>query len=234
VTCHSRCEAAPYQTRGDRALRRQHQRMAPGLADAHDGDLARIGLRQRGELVDRSVQILDRLRVGQVVADVAAMKRGLVRVLVEEIGRDADEAVARETRRQIARVLHQAVAFMHEHDGRQWSVRGRHGQESRESAVAGDGLGGDIGQSYSTMLGLRRFWSQSIKLTCLTSMSQRRSPFCATRWPHQPERNRVPSTRNSLIRKFERTMRTVLSAVANTSTFEIIRTVRDFGACDHA
>ncbi len=29
-------------------------------------------------------------------------------------------------------------------------------------------------------------------------------------------------------------MRTALSLVANTSTFEIIRTVRDFGACDQA
>src|SRR5262249_45982754 len=87
--------------------------------------------------------------------------------------------------------------------------------------------------AHSTMLGLRRFWSQSIRLTCRTSMSQRPSPS-TKRWPHQPERKRVPSTRNSLIRKFDRTMRALPCRAANTSTFEIMRTVRDFGACDQA
>src|SRR5262249_26514637 len=85
--------------------------------------------------------------------------------------------------------------------------------------------------THSTMLGLRRFWSQSIRLTCRTSISQR-SATAAKRWPHQPERYRVPSTRNSLIRKFERTMRAFPRRAENTSTFEIMRTVRDFGACD--
>ena len=84
-----------------------------------------------------------------------------------------------------------------------------------------------------TMLGLRRFWSQSIRLTCRTSISQRPSRS-TKRWPHQPDRKRTPSGRNSLIRKFERTMRASRFAVVNTSTLEIIRTVRDFGACDQA
>src|SRR5215831_8936443 len=101
-------------------------------------------------------------------------------------------------------------------------------------ARAAHGPGGDIGhRRQRTMLGLRRLRSQSMRLTCRTWISQR-PPRAMKRWPHQPDKNRVPSTRNSLIRKLERTMRAALSLVANTSTFEIIRTVRDFGACDQA
>ena len=47
-----------------------------------------------------------RLGVGHVVADVAAMQGRLVGMLVEEVRRDADEAVAREALRQVAGVLH--------------------------------------------------------------------------------------------------------------------------------
>ena len=52
-----RRRAVPDERGGDRALRRQHQRVAPGLADAHDGDLRLIHLRQRGELRDRGLEI---------------------------------------------------------------------------------------------------------------------------------------------------------------------------------
>ncbi len=185
-----RGRAVPDERGGDRALRRQHERMAAGLADARDGDLRLIDLRQRGELGDRRVEILHRLGIAHVVADVAAMQRVLVGMLVEEIRRDADEAVAREPLRQVARVRHQAVALVHEHDRRQFSARGRHRQEGRQSASAADGLGDDLGHGSGdqrTMLGLRRFWSQSIRLTCRTAISQRPSRS-TKRWPHQPER----------------------------------------------
>src|ERR1700730_1972390 len=84
-----------------------------------------------------------------------------------------------------------------------------------------------------TMLGLRRFWSQSIRFTCRTRICQEWA-LSIKRWPHQPERKRVPSTQNPLIRKIERTIRIELCRVENNSTLEIIRTVRDLGACDQA
>src|SRR5262249_57438641 len=172
--------------------------------------------------------------VGDVVADVAAVKRRLTRMLVEEIRCDAGKAVAREALGEVARVPHQTIAFVHEHDGGHFGVRRRNGEEGGEPACAAHGPGDDIRhRGQRTMLGLRRLRSQSMRLTCRTWISQR--PVRSTkRWPHQPDRKRVPSTRNSLIRKLERTMRTAFSLVANTSTFEIIRTVRDFGACDQA
>src|SRR6266508_78082 len=40
----------PDERGGDRALRRQHQRMPSGLADARDGDFRRIDRSERGEL----------------------------------------------------------------------------------------------------------------------------------------------------------------------------------------
>jgi hypothetical protein len=40
---------------------------------------------------------------------------------------------------------------------------------------------------HSIMLGLRRFWSQSIKFICRTAISQH--PSCSTnRLPHQPDK----------------------------------------------
>jgi hypothetical protein len=104
-----------------------------------------VDLRQCDELIDRRIEILDRLRVGHVVADVTTVECGLIRVLVEEIRRDADEAIARKARRQVARVLYQAVALVHQHDCGQGTVRCRHRKKGRKAAVAAHGFGGDIG-----------------------------------------------------------------------------------------
>src|SRR5262249_57561426 len=118
------------------------------------------------------VGIGPRLRVRHLVADVAAVKRRLIRMLVEEIRRDADEAVAREALGEVARVPHQAIALMHEHDGGHFGVRRRNGEEGGEPACAMYGSGGDIGhRGQSTMLGLRRLRSQSITFTSPTSVS---------------------------------------------------------------
>src|SRR6266550_2054391 len=81
---------------GDRPLRRQYQRMASGLTDAFDSDPRRVDLRQRCDFGNRGLEIGYGLRVGHVVADVATVKRRLIRMLVEEVRCDADEPVARE------------------------------------------------------------------------------------------------------------------------------------------
>src|SRR5580704_14438048 len=83
------------------------------------------------------------------------------------------------------------------------------------------------------MLGLRMLWSQSIRLTCLAWIFQT-APSRTTRCPTQPVSTRVSSPQNSLIRKFDRTMRVSSRAVAKTSTLVTRRTVRDAGACDQA
>src|SRR5215831_13249630 len=229
-----RGRAIPDERRRERTLRRQHQRMASGLADALDSDFRCVDLRKLDELGNRRVEIGYGLRVGHVIADLAAVKRCLIRMLVEEIRRDADVTVAGKALGQIPRVVHKAIALVHEHDSRCFGSRRGNGKEGGEFSSAAHGFGGDTGhRGHKTMLGLRRLRSQSIRLTWRTWICQR-SARCTKRWPHQPERNRVPSTRNSLIRKFERTMRAAFARAANTSTFEIIRTVRDFGACDQA
>ena len=139
--------AVPDDRGRDRALRRQHQRMASGLADADDGDFRLIDGFERGELGDRRVEMAHRFRVGHVVADVAAMQGLLVGMLVEEVRRDADEAVAREALRQVAGVLHQAVALVHQHHRRQFPVRRRQRQERRQSAGAADVLRRHVGHA---------------------------------------------------------------------------------------
>ena len=52
------------------------------------------------------------------ITDVAAMQGVLIRMPVKKIRRDADKAVAGEALGEIASVLHQAVALVHQHDGR--------------------------------------------------------------------------------------------------------------------
>ena len=76
-------------------------------------------------------------------------------------------------------------------------------------------------------------WSQSIRLTCLASIFQPEAPR-TTRCPAQPVSTLVSSPQNSLIKKFDRTMRVSSRAVAKTSTLVTRRTVRDAGACDQA
>src|SRR6185369_3005333 len=85
----------------------------------------------------------------------------------------------------------------------------------------------------SSRLGLRRFWSQSMRLICLTRIRQplrSRARRCA----FQPANVRVSPPRNSVRRKFERTMQTASFAQAKTSTFDTMRLVRDCGTCDQA
>src|SRR5262249_58120674 len=88
-----RRRAVPDERRGDRPLRRQYQRMAAGLTDAFDGDPRCVDLRQRGDFGNRGLEIGYGLRVGHVVADVATVKRRLIRMLVEEVRCDADKPV---------------------------------------------------------------------------------------------------------------------------------------------
>ena len=111
----------------------EHQRMPSGLADALDGDLAGVDLRQLLQLGDGGCSnVLVRFRVLDRIADVAAMQRLLIRMLVVKIRRDADEAVAGEALGEIEGVLHQAVALMHQHDGRNSvTAAGRHGEKRR-------------------------------------------------------------------------------------------------------
>ena len=78
------------------------QRMAAGLADAFDGDLAAIDLRQLLELGNRGCDVRVRFGVLDRIADVAAMQGVLIRMLVKKIRRDADKAVAGEALGEIA------------------------------------------------------------------------------------------------------------------------------------
>src|SRR5580693_2407037 len=79
------------------------------------------------------------------------------------------------------------------------------------------------------MLGLRMLWSQSIRLTCFVWIFHA-VPSRTTRCPAQPVSTLVSSPQNSLIRKFDRTMRVSSCAVAKTSTLVTRRTVREAGA----
>src|SRR5262249_56599692 len=106
-----RRRAVPDERRGDRPLRRQYQRMAAGLTDAFDGDPRCVDLRQRGDFGNRGLEIGYGLRVGHVVADVATVKRRLIRMLVEEVRCDADKPVARAALGEIAGVPPPARAF---------------------------------------------------------------------------------------------------------------------------
>jgi len=119
--------------------------MAAGLTDAFDGDPRGIDLRQRRDFGNRGLEIRHGLRVRHVVTDVAAVERCLIRMLVEEIRRDADEAVAREALGEIAGVPHEAIAFVHEHDRGRFGVRRRKGEEGGKLACAAHGSGGDTG-----------------------------------------------------------------------------------------
>jgi hypothetical protein len=73
------------------------------------------------------------------------MQGVLVGMLVEEVRRDADETVARETLRQVAGMLHQAVALVHQHDPRQFPAHRWRRQERRQPAGAADLFRHDVG-----------------------------------------------------------------------------------------
>ena len=72
------------------------------------------------------------------ITDIAAMQSVLVRMPVKKIRRDTDKAVAGETLGEVASVLHQAIALVHQHDGRNFfaAPAGRHGEKPRQAAGA--------------------------------------------------------------------------------------------------
>ena len=133
----------PDQRRGDRPARRDHQWQPRGLANAHDRQPGQIGLRDRLQGIDGASERDHRVRIADVAADVAAMQRRLVRVPEVEIGRDCDQAVAREALGQIAGVLHQAVALMHHDHGGRLGRRLRDRDERRHAVRTLDRRGAD-------------------------------------------------------------------------------------------
>ena len=68
------------------------------------------------------------------------MERVLVRVLEIKIRRDGDEAIARETLRQVAGVADEAVALVHDDHGGSLCRTIRRGNEGRHAAAAVKGL----------------------------------------------------------------------------------------------
>ena len=120
--------------------------MTAGLAHAFNGDLAAIDLRQLGKLGNRGCDVRVRFAVLDRITDVAAMQGVLVRMPVKEIRRDTDKAVAGETLGEVASVLHQAVAFVHQHDSRDFfaAAAGRHGEKRRKAAGAVNGFCDDF------------------------------------------------------------------------------------------
>ncbi len=117
--------------------------MPSGLAIASDREPLDVGGAAFLQGRDRGLEISDRLRVGEVVARIAGVELALIRMLEEEIGRQHREAVAGAADRLVHGVLHQAVALVHQDDGRQLGGAGRIGQECRHAVGAGDVLGGD-------------------------------------------------------------------------------------------
>jgi hypothetical protein len=69
--------------------------VAAGLTYAFDGNFGLIDFRERGELRECGVDVLNRFAVLERVSNIAAVQGVLIRMLVVEIWRDADEAVAR-------------------------------------------------------------------------------------------------------------------------------------------
>ena len=73
------------------------------------------------------------------------MQGALVRMFIIEVRRDAGKTVAGETLGEIAGVLHQAVALVHQHDGRDFfAAAGRRGEKRRKAAGTVNGLCDDF------------------------------------------------------------------------------------------
>ena len=171
--------AIPDQCRGDRMLGGVDQRMAAGLAHTFDGNLAAIDLRQLLKLSNCCGNVLVRFGILDRIPNVAAMQGVLVRMPVKKIRRDADKAVAGKALGEIAGVLHQAVALVHQHDGRDFfRAAGRHGEKRGQAAGAVNGFCDDFGHA------------------SLPKDRQRMPPrACGTRRRHQAPRQPFPATR---------------------------------------
>ena len=133
--------AVPDQRGGDRAGRGDHQGQPAGLAHPHDGDPRRVGLRDRRQRVDHGAERYRGLGVAHVAIGVAAVERLLVGVAEVKVRRDGGIAGAGEPLREVAGVLHEAVAFMHhDHGGYLCGAlghrhEGRHVPERRRPAA---------------------------------------------------------------------------------------------------
>ena len=98
--------------------------------------------------VDGAAECHHGIGIGDVAAGVAAMQRRLVGMLEIKVGRDGDEAVAREPLRQVADVADQAVALVHD-DHRGCPCRGvRHRDKRRHAAGAGNHARGNPGHCF--------------------------------------------------------------------------------------
>jgi hypothetical protein len=106
--------------------------------------------------------MLDRFGVLEQVPDIAAVQGMLIRMLVVEIRRDADEAVARQTLSKVASMLHEAVALMHENYGRDLAAAGRHSEKRRQPPGATNGLGHDLRHGGRAIPGTARERSSSL------------------------------------------------------------------------
>ena len=141
LTTHSRGWAAPYQTSaaeiGCDAATTSGSRPVWQMPMIASRDRSTCGIAFNAPMVrsERNQSI----RVADVAAGVAAMERVLVRMPEVEIRRDGDEAVARETLRQVACVAHQAVALVHDDHGGSLCRIIRHGDEGRHAAAAVNG-----------------------------------------------------------------------------------------------
>jgi hypothetical protein len=112
--------------------------MPPGLAIARDREPLEVGNPVFLQRLDRRLEQGDRFRIRHVIARRTGIELALVAMLEEKIGRDHRKAVARAALRLVAGVLHQAIALMHQDDGREPSAVRRIGHEGRHTVFAGD------------------------------------------------------------------------------------------------
>src|ERR1700730_18625054 len=136
--------AVPHNRSADRCLGSEYERMPPGLAVASDDDFAQVRGRVLPQGRKGGLDQLDGFRIGEVVSRLARIEGGLVGMAEKEIWRQHGVSVARATHRLVARVLHEAVALVHQDHGREASTASRICQERGHSVVASNVLGGDI------------------------------------------------------------------------------------------
>ncbi len=116
------------------------------------GEPRRVGLRDRA--ASASIVGVERdqgVGIADVATGVAAMQRLLVGVPEVEVRRDGDEAVARETLRQVAGVADEPVALVHDDHGRGLRGAVRHGDEGRHVAGAGDRRAADAAHGFDVL-----------------------------------------------------------------------------------
>src|SRR5215813_726481 len=135
--------AVPHHRGADWHVGGEYERMPPGLAISGDHDFAQVSGRMLCQGRKSGPDQFHGLGIAEVVARVAGVESGLIGVPEKEVGRQHCVSVARAADSLVARVLHEAIALVHQDHGREASAASRICQDRRHSVVADNVLGAD-------------------------------------------------------------------------------------------